>query len=169
MRPAFAAGDGRHVDDPAAALLHHRPHRRLRDEEGAAQVEVEDRVPLLGAHPEQEVVACDAGVVHEDVEPPTAERQRGLHDLVGLTVRGDIALDESGFPAGILDELLGLLGGRGVALEVDGDVRAFARESKSRSAADPAATASDQRSTPVELGTHAPKLAGTRLEGRLRR
>ena len=62
--------------------LEHRPGDGLGHVERAEQVRLEDLAPGLGAHPHDQVVAGDAGVVDEDVD--LAERlERGLDDAVG--------------------------------------------------------------------------------------
>src|SRR5439155_26640779 len=116
-----------------------------------AKVEVEDRVPLLRAHPEQEVVARDPGVVDKDVEPAVAERERRLHDFFGRSIGGDVALDEDRRAAGLLDEMLRLLGGGRVALVVDRDPRAFAAEAGGGRATDAASCAGDERGPTLEV------------------
>ena len=52
----------------AAAAPHHAARRRAAGIEGAAEVRVQDDAPVLVRHPRQKPVACDAGVVHEDVD-----------------------------------------------------------------------------------------------------
>ena len=56
-------------DDPAAALLEHRPHRRLRERKRRGEVCGEHSIPLVALHPQQELIARNAGVAHDDVEP----------------------------------------------------------------------------------------------------
>ena len=56
-------------DDPAAALLQHRPHRRLRQHERGGEVGGHHRVPVLALHAHQQLIARDAGVADDDVEP----------------------------------------------------------------------------------------------------
>ena len=67
-------------DDAAAALLQHRPHRRLRQREGRGQVGRDHRVPVVALHPHQQLIAGDAGVADDDVEPavPLDDRRRQL-------------------------------------------------------------------------------------------
>ena len=50
-RLARLAGDARHVDDPAGAGLEHRAEDRLGAVEGTEQVDLEDHLPLVDAHP----------------------------------------------------------------------------------------------------------------------
>ena len=155
-------GDGRDVHDAPRALLHHRAHRGFRHQERAAQVQVDDRVPVLGAHPHEQVVARDARVVDEDVDPAAAERERGLHDVLGLAVDRHVALYEGRLTPALLDEGFRLRRGVRVSLVVDRDARAVTREANSGGASDPAASASDERGPTFELDAHAlPKLAGT--------
>src|SRR3990172_1056477 len=65
-------GRGRDVDDPAALLAHHDLRHRPRREERAAEVHVEYPVPVLVLHPDEQRVAGDSGVVHEDVDAAEA-------------------------------------------------------------------------------------------------
>ena len=65
-----------------AALLHHRPQHGLRADERAGQIHLEHAVPVLALHAHQQLVAGDAGVVHEDVDAAVlredlAERRLG--------------------------------------------------------------------------------------------
>ena len=62
-----AAADHRgDLDDAAVARLHHAAQHRLRQPEHGLEVGLDDRVPLLVLHPQQQVVARDAGVVDQD-------------------------------------------------------------------------------------------------------
>ena len=61
-------------DDAPAPLLEHRAHGRLRQREGRGQVRRQHRVPVLALHPHQQLIARDAGVADEDVEPPVARQ-----------------------------------------------------------------------------------------------
>ena len=87
------------------------PRRPLRDEERAAQVHGQDRVPVVLGQVDEHAVAGDAGVVHDDVEPaPGVERggeqpvgarrgrhvadvARGVGRPAGLAQRGDRLVD----------------------------------------------------------------------------
>src|SRR3989454_9472260 len=80
------ADDARDVDDPAPATLDHPPGRVLGHQEGALQVRIEYRAPVLLLDPEQQVVPCRARVVHEDVDPAELllHRPHGALDLLGI-------------------------------------------------------------------------------------
>ena len=56
------------------ALLDHRLQHGLRARERRRQVRREHRVPVLALHAQQQLIARDAGVVHQDVEPPVPRR-----------------------------------------------------------------------------------------------
>src|SRR3954469_7744936 len=58
------------TDDPAAALPNHRLQHRLSQREDAGQVGRDHRVPVLALHPQHQLVARDARVVDEDIDPP---------------------------------------------------------------------------------------------------
>ena len=60
--------DARDVDDPAPSALHHAARGRAHRGEGALEVRVQHRVPVLVLEAHQQVVAREPGVVHEDVE-----------------------------------------------------------------------------------------------------
>ena len=62
-------------DDPAAALLEHRPDGRLREHERRGQVRRQHRVPVLALHPHQQLIAGDAGIADDDVEPAVPARR----------------------------------------------------------------------------------------------
>ncbi len=159
-RVAGHPGDGRNIHDAPRALPHHRTHGGLGHEERAAEIQVDDRVPVLGAHAHEQVVAGDAGVVHEDLETAAAEFECGFHDVLGLAVDGDVPLDKRRLTPALLDKTLGLRGGLSVSLVVDGDAGAVACEPDRGGAPDPAARAGDERGPSFE--SHVlPKLAGT--------
>ena len=90
---AYAGGvarpeDRRHaadVDDLAAARLLHRRVDGLRHQEGAGQVPVHDRLPLVERHVLRRLADDDPGVVDQDVDPaePAEDLGDGPLDLVG--------------------------------------------------------------------------------------
>ena len=74
---ARVAGVAHHrgdVHDPPAPRLHHAAQHRARQHEDALQVGRLDLVPLLVLHAREQVVAGDAGVVHEDRHGPEVGR-----------------------------------------------------------------------------------------------
>jgi hypothetical protein len=85
-RPGDEPGDGRDVDDDAAAPLAHRRQRRPHDAHDAEHVRVELGVQLLVGQLLDGSPQLDAGVVDDDVERP-ARRLLGLGDG-GLDRRG---------------------------------------------------------------------------------
>jgi hypothetical protein len=56
------------INDASAALLDHGADNRLREIECAAQIRVDDRVPIFDRHAHRQTVARHAGVVDEDVD-----------------------------------------------------------------------------------------------------
>ena len=62
------ADDRGDVHDRPRALLHHPARRRAARVEARREVRVDDGVPVLVRHADEQPVARDAGVVHEDVE-----------------------------------------------------------------------------------------------------
>ena len=132
-----------------------------------AQVEVtlevdgEDDVPLLFRHVEDHLVAQDAGVVDDDVEPAEGVERLLHHAVAGLEV-GDVVVVGDGVAAHLLDFVDDLVGrallaagaGRGAAEVVDDDARALGRERQALAAADAAAAAGDDRDLAFESVAH---------------
>jgi hypothetical protein len=58
------------VDDHALSSLHHSPRHCTSHVEGALQVDIDDIIPILIFEARQDVVARDAGVVHQDGHRP---------------------------------------------------------------------------------------------------
>ena len=92
-----AAGD---VDDPAVAFLLHAGRNRLRHEECAGQIDVEDGLPILLRDlfkRAAELAAHAAGIVDQNVDCPGVwldRRDRGLH-RVAVTDVHDMRAAES--------------------------------------------------------------------------
>src|SRR6185312_10018208 len=72
---AVDSDDARDVDHAAPATLHHAARRCADRDEGAAQIRVDDRVPVVVLDAHQEVVARESGVVYENVD----SAKRRLH------------------------------------------------------------------------------------------
>ena len=70
-----ARGRG-HVHVCAGVLILEMRGRRARHEERAVQMHVDDRLPFLQAHVEEEAIAHDAGVVDDTVDAAEAYRAR---------------------------------------------------------------------------------------------
>ena len=132
------------VDDAARALGDHVPRHRAGDVEDAADVGVQHRADVLVLEHAQQVVAHDAGVVHQHVDAPAAldDVLDRIADRRGV---GDVGAHRlaaaAGGPHGV-DHLLRRL--RVVAVE-EHHVHAVAREQLDGRAADAAAAAADQR------------------------
>ena len=77
------------------AGLHHRPGGGAGEEERAAQVDVDHRVPLLVLHADDHVVAGDAGIVDQDVQP-TPQLDDLVDHLVDAVAMGHVAGDRLG-------------------------------------------------------------------------
>src|SRR5205807_7618953 len=67
------------VHDAAAALLHHRPHRRLAEVEGGGEIHLEHAAQIVRLVAHDEAVDADAGVVHQHVDAA----QLGHHRVDG--------------------------------------------------------------------------------------
>src|SRR5699024_6667135 len=83
------ARDGRDVDDAAALAEHAQVHELLRELLRGQEIDVQHRVPTAGVHVGQQLVAGDAGVVDQHVEPAALRLDR-LGDLVGGVLGGDV-------------------------------------------------------------------------------
>ena len=89
MRPCLAA--------------HHRADRRAGAVHGAGDVDGERLLDVFVRHAQQQLVPRDAGVVHQDVEPPEPLVQRRENaSSTGFAV-GDVAAHELALAAGLLD------------------------------------------------------------------
>src|SRR5260221_1950181 len=126
---------GGDIDDPASGF-HQRARRGLEEVPAALQVHGDDAVEVFFAHAQEQLVARDAGVVHEDVEP--AELLLDLcHELRDGRRAGDVAA--------VGPRALGELGAlrcrrtRGLgARRHAGDLRSAARELDRDGGTDPA-------------------------------
>ena len=87
------AGDRRGEDHPPGALRLHRRQRRLGRQEGAAQVDGEHAVPLLGGGVLDQRPGKDAGVLHQDVEPAVRAERRGDRRL-GVAAGGAMSVGD---------------------------------------------------------------------------
>src|SRR5437764_1114645 len=70
-----------HVDDAAAALLHHLPRRCLSDVKHARQVDRDDAVPSLGIDIQEIEPVADPGRFEHDIKPPEFAHHRGNHPI----------------------------------------------------------------------------------------
>ena len=118
---------------------------------------LDDGVEVLGRHREHHLVAQDAGVVHEHVEP--AERvDRGADDVLGALEVGDAVVVGDGLAAALVDDVDDLVGGALVgafagdraAEVVDDDLGAVVGEHDRFAAADAVARSGDDRHLAVE-------------------
>ena len=96
LAPVAESGDGRGVgDDPAAALPEVGDEGPAGDE-GAAQVDRQDALPVLDGEVGGEAVGDDAGVVDEDVGNPDPRDQLGESRLDGIGIADvDLPADEA--------------------------------------------------------------------------
>src|SRR6185369_9548888 len=90
-------------------LLAHDRRRRPGDREGALEVGVDDRVPLLLGHVEDHAVSEDAGVVDDDVDPAEGVH-RGLDDRLPTGHAGHRVVVGHGIAARLGDLLHDLIG-----------------------------------------------------------
>jgi hypothetical protein len=138
------ADDARDIHDRTGAAAQHLPGDGAAGVERPAQVGVDDLLPVLVAHPRDERVPRDAGVVHEDVE--VAELRLDLLDQ-RLRLRRVADVRSDGDPADLgRDRVGGVLAGAVVDRDLRPSVRQLARDG----GADPARPAGDERDLPLE-------------------
>src|SRR5690606_23588258 len=137
------------------AEVHHAPEARaqhaaqggLGEVEGAREVGVDDRLPVVVLHAQHQAVAGDAGVVDEHVEAPEALDHALDQRLAGGGV-GDVGAEGGGLPAGGLDGLHDLLGGAGRGDVVHRHAVALPAEALRHGAAEAAAGARHEHDAP---------------------
>ena len=66
----YLAEDAGDVDNAAPTLFEHGTDDLLRAQVGRGQVGAEDRIPIGTLHAHDELIACDSGVVDEDIDFP---------------------------------------------------------------------------------------------------
>src|SRR5262249_34856169 len=132
--------DRRDVHDRAGALLHHRSADRAARVEDRGEVRLDHCTPVVVGHARQQAVACDAGVVDEDVEIACL-----LDELRRLFGTRDVGLDRSALD--LACQRLRLLRPRAVA---DDDVRPGASELLGDRAADPLRGSGDESALALE-------------------
>ena len=86
------------IDDAAVTPLEHLADEGARAEEDAAQVDIDDAVPILDREVLDQRLGKDAGVVDEDVDPAEPGKRRLRHRPHAPLV-AHIGLDEEGFAA----------------------------------------------------------------------
>ena len=147
---------GADLDDLARPLLGEQVvHERLRREEDAFEVDVQDPVIVRLRNLDEWGVLLDPGVVDEDVERPEL-LDRLIDQAAGLVGAGEIRLDQHATTAGRFDfgQRLSRLA---VDVEiVDDDVRPLASQPDGDRPADPAAAARDH--CPLADQSHRPSL-----------
>src|SRR5262249_9057241 len=145
-----ADGRGGHVDDRAAPPAgDHGAGRRLRAEEPALQIHVEDEVPVALAHLEERHSRIDACVVDEHVDPAELANDLPDHRLRTRRLR-DVRLDQHGPPADAPNFLDDLVSRTAIVEIVHADVGAFTRERHRDGAPDTLLGAGHQRHLPGE-------------------
>ncbi len=149
--------DARHradVDDPAVAARDHLLRHRLCDEEGAAQVGVDHKVPIVPGHVDGGLAHVAAGVVDEDVDLAVVG-MRGFDHGPNAAVIADVERERQCPPPERLDfsaecvERIDVSAG-------DDEVGAGACERPAHVLAKPAAGAGDDGdfAGEIELGDH---------------
>src|SRR5215203_1628522 len=116
------AHEGAHVDDLAAALLHHVRQRRVQRVEGAVKVYLDDLVPILDRELLQGAIYVYAGVVHQHVYPVEL-LYRLVYQALGLLGNRDVGLDRYRARSALLEPADQLLRRLLAPRVVDNDVR----------------------------------------------
>ena len=96
--PGLDTGHAGHVENDAPAVLQHLSEARPSAEEGPAQIGVEYAVKCSRTRVDKAPAAADAGVVHQDVEPPTLTDRLG-EETFNLRLIRYIRRDRDGFAA----------------------------------------------------------------------
>src|SRR6185436_5657992 len=116
---AEQAGRGAGVDDSAVTLFAHQAKGWLADEKSALEVDVDHGVDHGVVHLVKGLVAQDAGVIDQHVDPSEGG-QRGLHDCLSAFGSGDGVVVRRGLPAQLGDLVYDpLSGGRRGAAAVE--------------------------------------------------
>src|SRR6478735_6726872 len=150
LAPVAVGRDAGEVEDLAVLLVHEGLLHGLAHQEGALEVHPHDGVPVVLGQLEQQVVAGDAGVVHQDVDTPELVEHASHGCLDGGTV-GDVARDADGLR---LATEAGCGGARLALVEVeDRDRGALLGEPLGGAGADPARCPRDDCYPSVE-STH---------------
>ncbi len=153
---AGVGGEPADVDDGAAAAGDHVGNGRARAQEGAAEDDAHDLVPVLDRQLGEGDLVAVGGVVDEDVEPAEVGDDGVDHALYGGLL-GNVRQMHHGAAAPILDFLGHCFGFIGRVLGVDDDGGAISRQGQRHGAAVPAHRSGDQRDLSLEL----PRLIGT--------
>ena len=139
---ALDAGERSDVHDPAVLVQQHRLQDGPCDVEETVQVGVHNLLPLIGFHPDHQVVLADAGVVHQHLH--VLVRMGGLPAFDGCADRFRVAHVEADQFALSADGVQRFAGCGLVRDVVDEDVIALLREGEGDGAADSAAAAGDE-------------------------
>ena len=139
---ALDAAERGDIHDPAVLVQQHRLQDGPRDMEETVQVGIHNLLPLIGFHPDHQVVLADAGVVHKHLD--ILLRMGRLPAFEGRADRLRIAHVEAEQLALSADGVQRFAGRRLVRDVVDEDVIAHAGESEGDGAADAAAAAGDE-------------------------
>src|SRR5213078_754313 len=131
----------------AAAVRGHGLAERLRQEEQRAAVHVERPVPAAFVDLEQRLQHARRRVAHDD-RGRAELLDQALGDGPNLVGVPEVALQDGGPPAELLDLRGGLLGALAVAEVLDADVGALHRQLQRDGPADAARGAGDERDTP---------------------
>ena len=144
----------RYVDDAPVTLAHHQRNGKAGRQESSPQVHRQHFIPVGSAHPHQEAVAVDAGVVDQDVQPPQAVGS-SLNDGFGGGFVGYIAGDAQGFAAVFPNPVNYGVGGVGSGAVVDGYGGAGGGQADGNHGADAARRAGYQRYLSAQVnGVH---------------
>ena len=145
-------GDAGQVEDLAVRLLHEPGLSGFGHVEDALEVDVHHQVPVLLGHLEEQVVAGDAGVVDQHVDPAELV-DHALHGGLGGGRVDDVAADaHRAGTVGELEPAGSLLSGGLVEVE-DRDGGALAREALRDAEADASRCSGDDGDTAV-VATH---------------
>ena len=137
-------GNGSDVDDAASAVVSHVTGGALREQEEAADVEVEDAVPARERILEGRRGPGGTGVVHEDLKPRSLREDR-VHECLYLVRLGDVGLEGHRSPARTLPDERRRFLTRGRLAGGKKDIRPSLRQSDCQVSSDAAAAARNER------------------------
>jgi hypothetical protein len=140
MKPGEDTGD---VDDASPALLEHGTGDLLGTEICRSEIGLQDGVPIGALHAHDELVAGDAGIVHQDVNLVELG-DRGFNGGLDLLFIGDVESERCRLSAGrgnFVYQLIQLV----LIARGDGDCRARRGESQRAGPSDALRRACDQR------------------------
>ena len=121
--------------------------------ERALEIRVEHGVPIVVGHAHQQLIARDAGIVDEHINPPVL-RHRRFNQPLRVVALAHVALHERRLPARVVDGLRRLLRRRLATPVVDDHRCAIPREPYRHRPPNPPARPGDNNNLPLRITRH---------------